>query len=322
MNVKRKPGTGPNNSAAKALQIWLGQHARAMLVSTGQLSKNPLGNLFSVIVIGITLALPAGLHLIINNASQVLQTWEGNIQIAVYLKPEVSEDSARQLSEELNNYPSIESITLVTKQMALNEYKSLSGFAEALEALEENPLPNMLIIRPNFSSLSASVGNDLISNIGAREEVESAQLDHQWVNRLLAILAIMNTGAIVLLSLFSIAVLLIVGNTIRLSIFNKRTEIEIDKLFGATNAFIQRPFLYSGFLYGACGSLIAWCLIMSLTLIMQEPVGQLATLYNSDFALTGLQLKEVVVLFAAGGGLGLLGSWIAVWRHLRDTEPT
>jgi len=322
VNVKRKPGSGPNNSPGKVLQVWLSQHARALMVSIGQLSKNPLGNLFSVMVIGITLALPVGLHLIISNASRVLQSWEGNIQIAVYLKPGVTEERAQQLSMELDNEETIESIALITKEMALNEYKTLSGFAEALEALEENPLPNMLIIRPDLNSLSSTAGDELISRLGLLDEVESAQLDHQWVNRLLAILGIMKTGVIVLVSLFSMAVLLIVGNTIRLSIFNKRTEIEIDKLFGATNAFIQRPFLYSGLIYGTGGSLIAWCLVLSLTEIMQDPVGQLALLYGSDFTLSGLRLKEVLTLFASGGGLGLLGSWIAVGRHLKNTEPT
>jgi cell division transport system permease protein len=319
VNVKRKPGTGPNNPLSKSLQIWMAQHARAMMVSIGQISKNPFGNITSIVVIGITLAFPAGLYMIINNASQILQSWEGNFQIAIYLKPEVTDEDARNLGSELETDPAIESITLITKEMALNEYKSLSGFSEALETLDENPLPNMLIIRPNIDSLSAA-GDALILKLGQMQETESAQLDHQWVNRLLAILGILNRGVIILISLFSIAVLLIVGNTIRLSILNKRAEIEIDKLFGATNAFIQRPFLYSGFIFGAGGSLLAWCLIFVLTKIMQNPVNNLAMLYGSNFMLTGLSAKEIFLLFIIGGGLGLLGSWIAVGRHLRDTE--
>ena len=303
-------------------QIWIAQHTRAMLVSIGQLSKNPIGNMFSVAVIGITLALPAGLHLIINNATQILENWEGNIQIAVYLKPQVNETQARQLSQDLQSDPVIDNITLISKDQALNEYKTLSGFAEALEALEENPLPNMLIIRPNIDNLSSVAGNELISRLANMEEVESAQLDHQWVNRLIAILDILKRGVIILITLFSMAVLLIVGNTIRLSIFNKRTEIEIDKLFGATNSFIQGPFLYTGLIYGAGGSLVAWCLLLLLTFIMQDPVNQLSILYGSEFTIEGLKAKEVSTLLGIGGGLGLLGSWIAVGRHLSATEPT
>lgn len=322
MNVKRKPGTGPNNSLGRKFQVWIAQHARAMLVSTGQLSKNPIGNIFSIAVIGITLALPAGLHLIINNATQILENWEGNIQVAIYLKPHVNETQARLLSQNLQTDSVIESITLITKEQALNEYKTLSGFAEALEALEENPLPNVLIIRPNVNSLSSAAGSELINRLSNMEEVESAQLDHQWVNRLIAILDILKRGVIILTTLFSIAVLLIVGNTMRLSIFNKRTEIEIDKLFGATNSFIQRPFLYTGLIYGGGGSLVAWCLLLLLTFIIQDPVNQLSILYGSDFAINGLNAKEVLTLFGIGASLGLLGSWIAVGRHLSATEPT
>ena len=119
----------------------------------------------------------------------------------------------------------------------------------------------------------------------------------------------------------ALAVLLIVGNTIRLSIINRRTEIEINKLFGATNAFIQRPFLYSGLLYGVAGSLLAWLLLLASTAVMTGPVRDLAALYDSGFMLESLSATEILVLVATGGGLGLLGSWIAVARHLRAAEP-
>jgi cell division transport system permease protein len=320
MNVKRKSTKNPNGMA-RSFKVWLGQHAMAFVSSLGQLFKNPVGNLFSTAVIGVALALPALFYLILNNAERVIESWEGNIQIALYLLPEVDDEQALDLRDRLQQLESIESVTLITRDQALEEYKKLSGFAEALDALEENPLPGTLLVQPRLGTLSGQAGEELLKRLSEFPEVESAQMDRQWVNRLFVLLNILERAVIILSTLLSVAVLLIVGNTIRLSIINKRTEIEINKLFGATNAFIQRPFLYSGLIYGVCGSLLSWALLFIASMTMQDPVNQLASLYNSDFRLQSLNVRELLVLFAAGGGLGLLGSWIAVGRHLREMEP-
>ena len=321
MKKQRKAGNVKDKGLFRGLKIWLGQHGRALLWSAGQLLKNPFGNLFSVAVIGVALALPAGFYLILDNTQRVLERWQGNITIALYLKTDVSDDTASALQQELLTRESIESVRLITRDQALIEYKTLSGFGDALDALEENPLPSMLLVQPDLQMMNADTGQRLLEQLSDLSEVESAQLDRQWVKRLFVILDILERSVIILTTLLSIAVLLIVGNTIRLSITNKRTEIEINKLFGATNTFIQRPFLYTGLLYGLSGSLLAWILLAISTLIIQAPVNQLAFLYNSEFNLQGLSLKALGILFAVGGGLGLLGSWIAVGRHLRQTEP-
>lgn len=320
MNIKRRSG-GATSGISYSLSVWLGQHARAIVFSIGNLFKNPLGNLFSIAVIGVSLALPAGFYLILDNTSRVIESWEGNIQIAIYLKHEVNNPQAAILKDQLTALPSIDSVTVITKEQALQEYKALSGFGEALDALEENPLPTMLLIKPYLEVISGQEGEDLLRQLGEFPEVESAQLDRQWLKRLIVILNILERAVIILSTLLSIAVLLIVGNTIRLSIINKRTEIEINALFGATNAFIKRPFLYTGLIFGLCGSLLSWLLLFISTLIMHEPINQLADLYNSDFSLQGLNITALLILLGAGGGLGFLGSWIAVGRHLREMEP-
>jgi cell division transport system permease protein len=321
MKKKRNAGTARNRDLFRGTKVWLGQHGRALMWSAGQLLKNPLGNLFSVAVIGVSLALPSGFFLILDNTQRVLDNWQGNISIALYLQLDVADETASSLQRALSEREGIESVRLITREEALAEYKAFSGFGEALDALEENPLPSMLLVQPDLQSMDADTGQGLLEQLAQLPEVESAQLDRQWVKRLFVILDILERSVIILTTVLSIAVLLIIGNTIRLSIINKRSEIEINKLFGATNTFIQRPFLYTGVLYGLSGSLLAWILLIISTFIIQSPVNQLAFLYNSEFNLEGLSLEALGLLFAAGGGLGLVGSWIAVGRHLRQTEP-
>jgi cell division transport system permease protein len=318
---RRRIRNNTRNDFGKILKIWLAQHAQSFLSSIAQLRRNLAGNLFSIAVIGISLALPTGFYLVLDNTQRVMENWDGSIQIALYLHPGVTDEQAGLLQEKLSKHAQIDQISLITKEQALQEYKRYSGFGDALDSLEENPLPSMLLLQPHMDAIATGQGEPLLDELGKLPEVENAQYDRQWVKRLVVILHILQRAIIILSTLLSIAVLLIIGNTIRLSIINKRAEIAINKLFGATNAYIQRPFLYSGFIYGVSGSILAWVLLIITTSIMQGPVNQLALLYNSDFRLHGLNLSELLVLLSAGGGLGLMGSWIAVGRHIRDTEP-
>ena len=318
---RRYSKTGSKDNFNKSLNVWMSQHAQAVLSSLGQIQRNLAGNLFSIAVIGISLALPAGFYLVLDNTQRAMEHWDGNIQMALYLKPEITNARADDLRQELADHPLIEQISLITKEQALEEYKQFSGFGDALDALEENPLPSMLLLQPKLEAISVEQGETLLTELGKLTEVESAQFDRQWVNRLIVILHMLKRAVLILSTLLSVAVLLIIGNTIRLSIISKRSEIAINKLFGATNAYIQRPFLYSGLIFGVAGSGLAWILLIISTLIMEYPVTQLAILYNSDFRLHGLNFKELLVLVGIGGSLGLLGSWIAIGRNIRETDP-
>jgi cell division transport system permease protein len=318
---KRRTRVKHSEGFRRVLKVWLGQHLLAFQSSLGQIQRNLAGNLFSIAVIGISLALPAGFYLMLDNAQRVMQSWDGTIQIALYLHHNVDDARAETLRQQLSTHELVEGVTLISRDQALLEYKQLSGFGEALDSLEENPLPAMLLIQPRITTVMSEPGEALLEELGKLPEVESAQFDRQWVRRLVSIVHILKRTVIILSTVLSVAVLLIIGNTIRLSIINKRTEIAINKLFGATNAYIQRPFLYSGLIYGFAGSCLAWLLLLVTTLIMKQPVNQLAILYNSDFQLQSLDITQLLILLLTGSGLGLAGSWVAVGRHIRDTEP-
>ena len=320
--IKRRTRVKQTDSFRRTLKIWLGQHTLAFQSSLAQIRRNLAGNLFSIAVIGISLALPAGFYLMLDNAQKVMENWDGSIQIALYLHHNVDDAKAKSLQQQLSTHELVEEVVLISREQALLEYKQFSGFGEALDSLEENPLPSMLLIQPSMNAVASDPGEALLDELGKMPEVESAQYDRQWVKRLVVIVHILKRAVVILSTLLSIAVLLIIGNTIRLSIINKRTEIAINKLFGATNAYIQRPFLYSGLIYGFTGSCIAWLLLMITTLIMKNPVNQLDVLYNSDFQLHSLDFIQLIILLLTGSGLGLAGSWVAVGRHIRDTEPT
>ncbi|HEX9628067.1 MAG TPA: permease-like cell division protein FtsX [Acidiferrobacterales bacterium] len=297
------------------------RHLQTLFFSLGQMARAPLATLMTVAVIGITLALPTGLYLLLDNLQRLSGGWDAGVQISLFLKQDIGDAEAGRIAERLRAREEIESVRYVSRQAALAEFKRLSGFGEALNLLDENPLPAVLLVRPKPAHGSPQAAAALARSLGETRGVDLAQLDLEWVKRLNAMLSLARRGVILLAGLLGLAVLLIVGNTIRLAVLNRRTEIEVVKLIGGTDRFIRRPFLYSGLLQGLAGALTAWLLVALSLALLGGPIADLADLYGSGFRLAGLGAAQGFSLVLGGGLLGWLGSRLAVGRHLREIEP-
>lgn len=302
------------------LNRYFQRHAQVLLFSLGRLTQRPLGSFLTVAVIGITLSLPAALHVLLHNVSTLSYSWESTVQASLFLKGDVSEAQGQALADRIAGKPKVQSTHYISPAEALTEFKHLSGFGDAVTALERNPLPAVIAVRPK-PSLSPAETEALVARLGQLPQVDQARMDQEWLKRLYAILHIVQRGIGVLAVLLSIAVIIIVGNTIRLDIHNQKEAIEIMKLLGASDRFIRRPFLYTGVWYGLFGGVLAWLVVSAALAVLAGPVAQLSSLYQGDFHLTGLSFGGLLTLFVAGTGLGFLGSWWAVSRHLRAIQP-
>ena len=302
------------------IQTWLKQHAHAFFFSLGQYIKNPINNILTTFVIGISLAFPAGFYVFLNNIQIMSTGWDKTIEINLFLDTTINEQRADDFANRILKRDDISQTILIKKDEALAEFKKLSGFSDALNVLHENPFPNVIIVKPIFKDIDENKTEKLISDLEIMPEVDNIQYDNTWIKRLIHIIEIVKLATLILSTLLAVAVLLIIGNTIRLSIYNYRNEIEITKLFGGTDSFIQRPFLYSGVWYGIFGSIIAWLLITISIQILSGPIKNLSALYLSSFNLLGLGVTNTLYLFSTGALLGLLGSWISVKRHLYAIE--
>ncbi len=300
---------------------WLARHAQVLFSSLGRLWQRPLGSLMTLLVLGIAIALPLGLHLLVNNLQQLVSQWDSGASISVFLKENTDEKTVKTLVRTLQTEQTIRDIRHVSPQQAMEEFRQHSDFASALELLDDNPLPHVLLIYPRDAKIPAKKLQVFLQKLENHPEVELALADLQWVERFQGITHIIQRAALVLAVLLSLAVLLIIGNTIRLEIQGRRDEIEIIKLVGGSNAFIRRPFLYEGFWYGLFSSLIAMVLIFLSALALQNPVSHLASLYQSDFQLSGLAITTTLGVIGSSVLLGILGAWIAVHQHLGDMEP-
>ncbi|HSN17001.1 MAG TPA: permease-like cell division protein FtsX [Gammaproteobacteria bacterium] len=302
------------------VKAWLRDHLRVAVTSLGRLYRHAGTSLMTACVIGIALSLPAALQVLVGNARAVSGSWEGAARISVYLKTSVSDADAKALADTVRRMDGVADVQYISADQALTEFKKLSGFSDVVSVLDKNPLPGVLVVRPKDADpdTAATLQHQLAGN----PQVDQVRLDLQWLKRLNAILDIVRRVVDILAALLSLAVIFVVGNTIRLEIGGRRTEIEVSKLLGATDSFIRRPFLYHGAWYGLAGGAIAAVLVAVAVALVAAPVGRLADLYGSAYALQGLRFLGVLGLIAGGALLGWAGSWLAVARHLRAIEPT
>lgn len=301
--------------------VWLTRHAQVLFSSLGRLWLRPLGSLMTLLVLGIAIALPLGLHLLVNNLQQLASQWDSGASISVFLVENLDEKKIPALIESLQQQPEIREVHHITPQQAMEEFRQQSDMATALDMLDSNPLPHVLQLYPRDSNISSHRLEDFLNSLKKMPEIDLAVADLQWVERFQGITRIIQRVALVMAVLLSLAVLLIIGNTIRLEIQSRKDEIEIIKLVGGSDAFVRRPFLYEGFWYGLLGSLIALGLIFIAALSLQTPITNLAQLYQSDFRLSGLTLSTVSGILGISIFLGVFGAWIAVHQNLSETRP-
>ncbi|HEX4911289.1 MAG TPA: permease-like cell division protein FtsX [Permianibacter sp.] len=308
-------------SLLSRFKMWLHGHQDDAKKSLRDLLVTPFNSLLTFLVIGVALALPTTLHVALKYGQQVAGSFEGSSQITLYLKDSTTEAAAQTLVDKLKRDDQIASAQYQSREQSLAEFKQLSGFGDALDYLDENPLPAVVIVQPALGIKDAEQVELLVSRLNVLSEVQEAQLDLAWLRRLQALMQVGERVASALALLLGLAVILIIGNTIRLAIQNRRAEIEVIKLVGATDAFIRRPFLYSGLWYGLFGGVLAWVLVSVALWWLDDPVNQLAGLYQSQYRVIGLSFGEVLKVIAFATVLGLGGSWLSVTRHLREIEP-
>jgi cell division transport system permease protein len=288
----------------------------------GRLTRQPFASLFTIAVIGIALALPVSLQLFVVNARAATGSWRTAVDVTVYFKSDVVLPKVEQLAKNLRLRPGISAVTVVPADKGLAEFRRFSGFGAALDALTENPLPHVMVVSPAPDHAAPADIDGLRSYLGNWPEVDLVQIDTEWVARFNSILEVMRGVIAFTTLLLAIGVVVIVGNTIRLDILNRRAEIEVTKLVGGSDAFVRRPFLYGGIWYGLGGAALALAIVQSAVALMREPVGRVAMLYGSQFHLIGLDFQQSMGLIGAGILLGLSGSWIMASHHLRAIEPT
>ncbi len=320
--VRAKGATGQKIRRVHRLKGYLLHHRQVSVSSLKRLWSSPVQTLMTALVIAIALGLPAALYLGVVNLNQLSSGFEGSARITMFLDLHASQKEVDALRRSLELETDIAEITYISREEALAEFKALSGFGQVLEMLDENPLPPVLLLQPALRlKRNLAATEQLVAELQAMPSVDDVKLDMKWVQRLQALLEVSRRLAFMLGGLLSLGVLLIIGNTIRLAIENRREEIVVVKLVGGTDGYVRRPFLYTGIWYGVMGGVLAWLLVWLGVTWLDLSVQRLAALYQSSFQLQGLGFSGALVLMSIAAALGLVGAWLAVSQHLTAIEP-
>jgi cell division transport system permease protein len=304
-----------------SIRTYFSRHAQVLVGSLGRIAQHPLAASMTMGVIAVALALPLFLTLLLQNARSATGNWNQAYDLSVYMDKKAGAVRVQALAKQLRQRGDVATVRIITAEQALAEFRSDSGFGSALDALEDNPLPDTLVVTPTLSASTPQGTESLKSAIAALSEVQTVQIDTDWVKRLHALLDLLRRVVLLTGGLLGIGIVLVVSNTIRLDILNRRAEIEVMKLVGASDGFTRRPFLYTGIWYGLGGGLLALMLVAAASTVLARPVAQLAFLYGSAFSLQGPKLATGLGVIGLSVGLSWLGSWLAATRHIRAIEP-
>lgn len=297
---------------------WFRAHQRALLLAIRRLAAAPLNTLLSVLGIGIALALPAAVYLMLAHAGTLAQGSPATPQLTVFLAVDAERKTAQAVAAKLQAEPGVAGTELLAREDTLARMKASGGLADAIGVLPKNPFPDALVVTPADDAPAAL--EQLAATVRQWRDVAHVQVDADWARRLAALVRLAKTGMLLLAVLLGIGLLAIVFNTIRLQALTRRDEVEVSRLLGATDGFIRRPFLWHGTLLGLAGGLLAWLIVAAAILWLRLPVAELASLYGVDFmpALPGP--RETAAMLGAAALLGWLGAALSIGQHLKNME--
>jgi len=298
------------------LRAWREQHAYSLVSSLGRFFQRPFATLLTVGVMAVAIALPLGLALTLANIDRFSGHVRESREVTVFLKTDVDAAGADRIATELRQRPDVAEVRVKTPAEGLAEFRQMSELAGAIDALQDNPMPTVLVALPKDEGVA------LANALKQRPEVDLVQHDAVWRERLNAWLAFGGRVTWVIAVLLGLGVLLVVGNTIRLEIGARRDEIGVLQQLGATDGFVRRPFLYLGAWYGAAAGALALGLLALAGMAVQPPLARLVGSYGSQFSLAGPGWQGGVAILATAIAFGWLGAWLASGHHLRQTRPT
>jgi cell division transport system permease protein len=300
------------------MRSWLTQHLRAFGGSLARLGNSPVASALNVAVIGIALALPAGLYVVLGNLQHLARAYGGGPQVSLYLVLDAGAADVALIRERLLKHAHVGTFRFVPRDQALRELKAGAGIADVVDSLPGNPLPDAFVIEARQGSPGTLEA--LREEFRAWPKVAHVQLDALWARRLEALLRVGRFALLLLAASLAFGMVTVTFNTIRLQILTRREEIEISKLIGATDAFVRRPFLYYGALLGAAGALTAWALVTLGTAVLNHGLLELAQLYGSNFRLQALSAEDSGSLLVFSTWLCWFGAWLSVRQHLTQVD--
>jgi cell division transport system permease protein len=298
------------------MKVWLAHHQEAASLALRRLAAAPVNSLLSLLAIGVALALPAGGQMLLANALHLAGTTSAVPQISIFMAGNAERRASAEIESRLGKYGGIKQVQFLSREETLARMKANPGLRDVIEALPANPFPDAFVVTATDERPEAM--EKLAVEFRQWPKVEHVQLDSAWVRRLDALLKLGRTAVMLLGTLLGAGLIAICFSIIRMQVLMHRAEIEVSRLLGATDGFVERPFLYYGVLLGLGGGVVAWLLVGAAAWWLRAPLGELVRLYDLTLVLQSLDERDSALLLGFAAGLGWLGAMISLRQHLKQ----
>ena len=290
-------------------------HYQILLKALQRSHASMVSTLMMFLVIGVTLILPSISFLVVQNLKSISQTIQHESQITIFLKKDISVDAKNKIEKDLKSRIEISNFHYVKKEEAWSKLQKLMGFNESNNGLSENPLPDAFFISPN--TVNPNQIEILKSSLDRLEGVDQVVVDTGWVKKLNSLLHLANKAIFLASILLAFMLTVVIGNTIRLQMTSHFEEIELSKLIGATNQFIRRPFLYSGFIYGLGGGLTAALSLKLIVIRLNQTVVEIEAIYGAQFTIVDLTPLQYLSIVGSSILIAILASFISINQSIK-----
>ncbi|MEY3909915.1 MAG: hypothetical protein RIT47_606 [Pseudomonadota bacterium] len=295
-------------------------HYQMLLKALQRSHASMLSTLMMFLVIGVTLILPSISFLVVQNLKSISETIQHESQISIFLKKDISVDAKNKIEKDLKSRIEINNYHYVRKEEAWPKLQKSMGFNESNNGLSENPLPDAFFVSPN--TINPNQIAILKSSLDRLEGVDQVVVDTGWVKKLNSVLHLANKAIFLASILLASMLTVVIGNTIRLQMTSHHEEIELSKLIGATNQFIRRPFLYSGFIYGLGGGLTAALSLKLIVIFLNQTVVEVEALYGAQFIIVDLTLVQYLSIVGSSILIAVAASFISINQSIKKLMPT
>ncbi|MFM7481428.1 MAG: permease-like cell division protein FtsX [Candidatus Methylopumilus sp.] len=290
-------------------------HYQILLKALQRSHASMVSTLMMFLVIGVTLILPSISFLVVQNLKSISQTIQHESQITIFLKKDISVDAKNKIEKDLKSRIEISNYHYVKKEEAWSKLQKSMGFNESNNGLSENPLPDAFFISPN--TVNPNQIEILKSSLDRLEGVDQVVVDTGWVKKLNSMLHLANKAIFLASILLAFMLTVVIGNTIRLQMTSHFKEIELSKLIGATNQFIRRPFLYSGFIYGLGGGLTAALSLKLIVICLNQTVIEVEAIYGAQFTIVDLTPLQYLSIVGSSILIAILASFISINQSIK-----
>jgi cell division transport system permease protein len=297
------------------MKAWLTHHLHSLKIAAQRFRDAPLATLLTILVIGVAVAMPSGLYVLLSNLDRAAGGVKPQIELTLFLKTDVTESTSKALAADLAKASDITAVVFISKAEGIRKLEA-AGLSDITAGLPENPLPDTLVLTPQQTTPEAL--DTLYNRLTKLDSVQQVVMDADWVKRLTALMGLGKNIVLLLAALFGLALAAITANTIRLQIYAQQDEIEVAQLIGATDRFIRRPFLYYGGIQGLVGGIAGWLILLLGGALIENSVAQVAAAYGASFTLNSLSPAELIPLLGLSTLLGWLGAYFSVNQALRQ----